>query len=110
MEDSGRGYRDDFCFCTQGSNRIRNHNVAFGIALRKLRKSRKFSQEALAFESGIARNHVSLLELGQRSPTLDTITALADALGVSLVEIITLTQSIRCEPSRKEPHDPGRSS
>lgn len=63
---------------------MKNHNTAFGDTLRALRKRRHLTQEMLAFESGLDRTYISLLELGSRSPTLDTITTLCDALGVSL--------------------------
>lgn len=61
-----------------------NHNKAFGKILRSLRKDRGYTQETLAFESGLDRTYVSLLELGSRSPTLDTIMTLCSALNVSL--------------------------
>lgn len=63
---------------------MKNHNKAFGKILRSLRKDRGYTQETLAFESGLDRTYVSLLELGSRSPTLDTIMTLCGALNVSL--------------------------
>ncbi|MFA6015911.1 MAG: helix-turn-helix transcriptional regulator [Gallionellaceae bacterium] len=60
------------------------HNKAFGKILRVLRKQKQYTQETLAFESGLDRTYVSLLELGRRSPTLDTMMALCEPLGVSL--------------------------
>lgn len=66
---------------------MKNHNKAFGKVLRSFRKARGYTQETLAFEAGIDRTYVSLLELGARSPTLDTIFALCAALGVSFPEL-----------------------
>lgn len=66
---------------------MKNHNKAFGIVIRALRKERGHTQETLAFESGLDRTYVSLLELGSRSPTLDTILSLCNALGVSLASL-----------------------
>lgn len=66
---------------------MKNHNKAFGKALRAVRKDRGHTQETLAFESGLDRTYVSLLELGSRSPTLDTIMALCGALNVSLSQL-----------------------
>lgn len=57
---------------------------AFGKVLRELRVQRCRTQEALAFDSGLDRTYISLLELGRRSPTLDTMLALCGALDVSL--------------------------
>jgi len=57
---------------------------AFGKVLRELRVQRGQTQETLAFESGLDRTYISLLELGKRSPTLDTMLALCGALEISL--------------------------
>lgn len=64
-----------------------DHNKAFGKTLRALRKGRGYTQETLAFESGLDRTYVSLLELGSRSPTLDTMMTLCSALDVSLSQL-----------------------
>lgn len=66
---------------------IKKPNAAFGKALAKLRKERGWTQEFLSFECNLTRNYVSLLERGQRSPTLDTMFALARALDLSLTEL-----------------------
>lgn len=65
--------------------------------MRQLRKSRKLSQAALALEAGLDRTYISLLELGQRSPTLDTLMLLCPVLGVSLTEIASKTQDIQAD-------------
>ena len=67
--------------------------VAFGQVLRELRKGRQLSQEALALESGLERNYVSLLELGRNSATVKTMFKLAPVLGISVVEFMTLVET-----------------
>ncbi|HEY6018991.1 MAG TPA: helix-turn-helix transcriptional regulator [Candidatus Paceibacterota bacterium] len=62
--------------------------VAFGIVLRELRKQRELSQEALAHESGLERNYVSLLELGKNSASIKTLFKLAPTLGISVSEML----------------------
>jgi len=64
---------------------------SFGEWLRQLRKERKISQEKLAELSGLHRTYISSLERGGRNPTLMSLSAIADALGV---EISYLTKSI----------------
>lgn len=76
-----------------------NHNKAFGKALRKLRLNAKMSQDVLAMESGLDRTFISLLELGQRSPTLDTILALSTALGMSMSHLVLVTEDILKDPN-----------
>ena len=67
---------------------VRRLKHAFGTVVRECRRERKLSQEQLGFEAGLTRNFISLVELGQRSPTLDTIEALAQALGISASALI----------------------
>lgn len=65
---------------------MKDHNKAFGTALRAFRKAANLTQEVLGFEAQLDRTYISLLELGQRSPTLDTLIALTRALNITLVE------------------------
>ncbi len=55
--------------------------VAFGHILADLRKEAGLSQERLGQESGLHRTYISQLERGLKSPSLNAIEALADALG-----------------------------
>lgn len=79
---------------------MKNHNKAFGKILRSLRKDRGYTQETLAFESGLDRTYVSLLELGSRSPTLDTIMTLCSAVNVPLSQFM---QAVETEMRRYQP-------
>ena len=61
---------------------------AFGSALREMRNQRALSQEALAFEAELARNYISQLELGSKSPSLRTIFKLCMVLETSPAAMI----------------------
>lgn len=61
---------------------------AFGDILRELRTGKGFSQESLALECGLDRTFISLMERGQRQPSLTTIFQLATALGIRPHELI----------------------
>ncbi len=61
---------------------------AFGCVLRRLRQDRGLSQERLGFESGYHRTYISILERGQKSPSLQTIFNLSKALKVEPAELI----------------------
>ncbi|MDP2643713.1 MAG: helix-turn-helix transcriptional regulator [Desulfobacterales bacterium] len=61
---------------------------AFGCVLRHLRQDRGLSQEKLGFESGYHRTYISLLERGQKSPSLQTIFNLSKSLKVEPTELI----------------------
>lgn len=75
----------------------KSHNIAFGIVLREIRTERCQTQEALAFDSGLDRTYISLLELGGRSPTLDTMMALCLALDVSLTSVASRIEEVMRE-------------
>lgn len=63
---------------------LQSVNTAFGLTLQELRKGKGLSQEQLAFDARLSRNYISLLEKGQRSPTLVTLQLLSRALGTTL--------------------------
>lgn len=46
------------------------------------------SQEALGYKAQLHRTYVSLLERGQRNPSLNVIAALATALGVPMSSLV----------------------
>ena len=56
--------------------------------LRAMRLQRKLAQESLAEKAGLSVSYISMLERGQRSPPLDTLEALAKALGVSPIALL----------------------
>lgn len=57
--------------------------------MREIRKRQGQSQDALAARAHLDRTFISLLELGQRSPTLDTMIAVIAALDTSPAEFFT---------------------
>lgn len=59
-----------------------------GEEIRKARRKAQLTQEELAFEAGISRNYVSLLELNEKSPTVDVLLRICRALGVSAAGMI----------------------
>ena len=64
--------------------------TVFGEVIRDLRAQKKFSQEKLALESDIDRTYLSLLERGERNPTLKVVFALAKTLGLSPSQLVEL--------------------
>ena len=55
-----------------------------GQRIAKLRKLAGMSQEQLAFRAGLQRTHVSRIEAGKYAVTLETIQAIAEALGMTV--------------------------
>jgi len=67
--------------------------VKFGEILRKIRLSKGYSQQKLAFNSNLDRTYISLLERGLRMPTLETLFKISYALNVKPVDIIKELES-----------------
>jgi transcriptional regulator with XRE-family HTH domain len=67
---------------------------AFGLVLRQLRLQKGFTQESLSFESGLQRNFISMLELGQTSPSIKSIYKLAVAMSVRPSEILIRMEAL----------------
>jgi transcriptional regulator with XRE-family HTH domain len=67
-----------------------------GNELRNYRLAASMTQEKLGFEAGLDRTYISQLERNLKSPTVDTLFRICDALGISASELIA-----RVEKSRK---------
>ena len=69
-------------------------SIALGSVIRGVRKARKLSQEALAYESGINRTFLSQIERGVRQPTVTTLYKLAHALDISASDLLATVEQI----------------
>ena len=58
-----------------------------GLRIASLRKLKEWSQQELAERAGLQRTHISRIEAGKYAVTLETIQAIAEALGMT-VDII----------------------
>jgi transcriptional regulator with XRE-family HTH domain len=61
----------------------------FGDRVRDLRLAKGLSQEELAFRAGMHRTYLGGIERGERNPALKNISAIAQALGVTLSELFS---------------------
>lgn len=64
-----------------------------GKNVARLRASKQMSQTQLAarlgpYKLGVTQGYISELEAGKKNPTLTTLAAIADALEVSLAEVV----------------------
>jgi transcriptional regulator with XRE-family HTH domain len=60
-----------------------------GRNIQKIRKGAGFSQEELAFESGLHRTYISGVERGIRNPTVIVLDRIARALKVPASELVS---------------------
>jgi transcriptional regulator with XRE-family HTH domain len=59
-----------------------------GIKLQSARRLKGLTQEEVAKKSGITRNYYALIERGLKNPTTTVITAIIEAIGVDLRDIL----------------------
>jgi len=59
-----------------------------GKQLRKARLAAGLTQEQLAFKADVSRNYISMLELDEKSPTVQVLLRICAALGVRASAII----------------------
>ena len=64
-----------------------NVNKAFGRRVADLRKKAGYSQEKFAFQCNIDRTYIGTIERGEKSPTLNTIQKIAQALNMPLHQL-----------------------
>jgi len=66
-------------------------------AIRELREQRGMTQAELAAAVGVHRTRISALEAGRLDPDYALLVALAQALGVSLVELVSRVEELARE-------------
>jgi transcriptional regulator with XRE-family HTH domain len=69
-----------------------NVSVRLGRAIRRKRAAKGWSLEELARRTGLTPNYIGAIELGgrHRSPSLEVVLSIADALGTELGELLGL--------------------
>jgi transcriptional regulator with XRE-family HTH domain len=63
-----------------------------GDAIRIRREELKLSQEKLAFECDLHRTYISQLERGLKSPTVRTLSLIAEALKITSDELLRMAR------------------
>ena len=62
--------------------------VKFGKRVRKLRSDQGYSQDTFAYECGLDRTYIGGIERGERNLALRNIERIAEALGISISELM----------------------
>ncbi len=63
----------------------------FGLRIKELRKSKKWSQDTLAVKTEISPKYVSRMEMGQQFPSITTLLKIAKAFDVELKDLFEFT-------------------
>lgn len=69
--------------------------ISFGDTLRQLREAKRWSQEVLAENASLNRSYVGEIERGKAVPSLITLEKLAQALGLSLSELVAQCERVQ---------------
>jgi len=72
-----------------------------GEELRNARTKAKMTQEELSFVAGIDRTYISQLEHNHKSPTVDVLFRICDALGVSPSKLLANVERRRADSNMK---------
>ncbi|TRY31042.1 helix-turn-helix domain-containing protein [Aliiglaciecola sp. M165] len=67
---------------------------AFGAVLKQARAEKSISQEQLALSCDLDRTFISMLERGQRQPSLSSILAISKSLEITAQNLIKLTTDL----------------
>lgn len=73
------------------------HPIRYTFAknVRKIRRLKDISQEALALEADLSRAYISDVERGQRAVSIDVMGRIADALNINLALLLKQEYSIK---------------
>ena len=73
-----------------------------GNELKKAREEAGLTQEQLSYAAAIDRTYISQLENNRKSPTVDVLFRLCDALGVSVSGLLAKVETTRKPKVKKK--------
>lgn len=74
-----------------------------GLQIRILRKSKKFSQEELAFKANVHPTYIGQVERGEKNLTISSLHQITNALEINLADFFTFTET-RYDSTEKLPY------
>jgi transcriptional regulator with XRE-family HTH domain len=69
-------------------------DLALAAAIRRLRETQTWSQEALAHQAGVTVGTVGLIERGTTNPTWTTVKRIAVALDITISELAAKAEDV----------------
>lgn len=67
--------------------------AVLGNTIRDVRLEKGLSQEVLSGLAGIARTHLTMIENGTMHPTIETLSKIAQALGMRTSELLSMMET-----------------
>lgn len=68
--------------------------IKLGENIRKFRKQKGFSQDDLAYESGVNRAYIGYMERSEKKPSIRTVNKIAYTLGIKLYKFFIFDDEI----------------
>lgn len=84
---------------------MKDIRVRLGAALRDCRARQRLTQEQLAERSGLSYKFIGEIERGRGNPTVETLSRLADALGVGIAMLFAESDHYRADEYPITKHD-----
>lgn len=78
---------------------MNNKRLLLGARIKELRKKAGLSQDELSEKIGIDGKYLSRIEVGKRSPSLETLGSIADALQVEMMVLFDYLHHDNAETS-----------
>lgn len=69
--------------------------LVFGKHLKQLRQLQELTQQELAERADMSISFLSTIERGLKSPTIETLEKLAEALGISLSQLMSFDSGVK---------------
>ena len=70
---------------------LNKYTIYIGNSIKLARKSKKIQQYHVAKKAGISQSYLSLVEAGLKIPSMETLTLIADALGMTVPVMFSAT-------------------
>lgn len=67
-------------------------SLVVGQTIRRLRKTKRLSQDVLSGLAGIARTHLTMIENGSKQPNFETVWKIALALNLRPSELVSIIE------------------
>ncbi len=68
---------------------------AFALVVQRHRTAKKLSRQALSQKAGLHQTYIGMIERGLSNPSLDTASAIAEALEIPFSKLIAETETER---------------
>lgn len=78
--------------------------IAIGLRIRKLRKQKFWTQEKLAEKADIAPDYLCRIELGKKHPSLKSVLLIANALNITVDDLLIDVQKKNVSDFKKKKH------